>query len=153
MENTWSIIAETDLDSYWNAPQSVALKTGKLATPLTDAFPAVMTDVVNGMRTALSARGLISTLALSVPPEARIHACYLIIEALNTRIPTLKLGDDQKSAAGRARAWLADLTDLQKLVVVSAPDSGTRPNTFQPRGTKLVSARPREFTRRKMDGL
>lgn len=152
-ENTWSVIAETALDSYWNALQSVALKTGKLAVPLSNAFPQVMTDVVNMMRVALSARGSVSTLALSVPPEARIHACYLIVEALTTRIPTLDLSKEQKDAADRARLWLADLADPKKPVVVSAPDSGMALATFQPRGTKLVSARRQIFTRRDMDGL
>ena len=86
----WITISLTDLNDYLVGAQVNALNSSALASGQSDRFTRVMTDMVNRIRTKIEGcpRNFISATALTVPPELKWVACYLIIEAMQAACPT-----------------------------------------------------------------
>lgn len=147
----WVVIAAADLNDYLVAAQVSALRTAALASGQADPFTNVMHDRANYVRNRISTRIQISETAYAVPPELKSCTCYLIIEAMQVRIPALKLTEDQRRLVDRAYKDL-DLAGTDKLPV-SEPDDPTDPDIQPGEGIEQVSAPTRVVTRSKLDGL
>lgn len=148
---TWVTIAETDLDAHLAAIQVDAIKN-YLRTTQTDPFTDAMTAVVSRIRNNIAAKGkVLSGTALSVPPEAKDYACWLIIESLQVRISGLKIEEDQKNMIREAKEYIKLLGQGDH--AVSSPDDPIAPTVTIGLGATVVTSTPKNFTREKMDGL
>jgi hypothetical protein len=144
----WTTIALTDLNDYLVGAQVTALNSCALASGQTDRFTRVMTDMVNRIRTKIEGcpRNYLSATALTVPPELKWVACYLIIEAMQAGVPGLKLTDDQRNQITKANDQLTRIADCKE--VVSTPDDPLIPPDVQRGGqTQLVTSTRRVATR------
>src|SRR6185503_16886752 len=98
MAVAWIIPALTDLNNYLVGAQVSAVNTAALATGAgqTDRFTEARLSVCNRIRNKIeSCEGnRISATALAIPPSLKMCACLLIIQALQTSIPSLKLTED-----------------------------------------------------------
>ena len=74
-----------------------------------------ISDVVEAMRGKLRSNPFnsISATAGSLPPEAIVHACWLVVQALQSRLPaaTLELTKSQKDNITEAKDWLASRSE------------------------------------------
>ena len=144
----WLTISLSDLNDYLVGAQVNALNTTALASGQSDRFTRTMTDMVNRIRTKIEGcpRNLISATALTVPPELKWVACYLIIEAMQAGVPGLKLSDDQRNQITRANEQLTRIADCKE--VVSIPNDPLTPPDVQRGGqTRLVTSTDAVATR------
>jgi len=111
----WLTISLTDLNDYLVGAQVTALNSSALAPGQTDRFTKVMTDMVNRIRAKIEGcpRNHISATPLTVPPELKWAACYLIIEAMQAGVPGLKLTDDQRNQIVKAGEQLTRIADCK----------------------------------------
>lgn len=107
MEN-WKKVNKKKLKNYLTSVQlnSLARKPkGCLDDIILDIIAQVRTEVGSNPGVSLS---LDSSL---IPSELMVPTCHLIIEALQSRFPTLGLSDDQVRNANNARAFLKRIAD------------------------------------------
>ncbi|MDB6022613.1 MAG: hypothetical protein JWQ04_2470 [Pedosphaera sp.] len=149
----WITISLTDLNDYLVGAQVNALNSTALASGQAARFTKVMTDMVNRIRTKIEGcpRNHISATPLTVPPELKWVACYLIIETLQAGIPGLLLTADQRNQIAKANEQLTRIADGKE--VVSRPGDPLMPVDVQRGGQAqlLSSSRriaSRERTRR-----
>jgi hypothetical protein len=100
-------IAVADLNDYLVAAQMTALRTAALGSGQSDPFTNAMHDRCNYVRNRIAGRVQLSATAYAVPPELKTQTCYLVIEAMQTRLPVLRLTEDQRTAVRRAYDDLA----------------------------------------------
>jgi hypothetical protein len=150
---TWLTISLTELNDYLVGAQVAALNSSALASGQSARFTNIMTDMVNRIRVKIEScpRNHISATPLTVPPELKWVACYLIVEALQAAVPGLQLTDDQRNQIAKANAQLDRIADCKD--AVSVPDDPLVPADVQRGGqAQLLShSRPlasREQTRR-----
>ena len=144
----WITISLTDLNDYLVGAQVNALNSSALASGQTDRFSRVMTDMVNRIRAKIEGcpRNHISATPLTVPPELKWAACYLIIEAMQAGVPGLKLTDDQRNQITRANEQLTRIADCRE--VVSIPNDPLTPPDVQRSGqTRLITSTDAVATR------
>jgi hypothetical protein len=150
----WLAIQLTDLNDYLVAAQVSALNSSALATGQSDRFTQVMTDMVNRIRVKIEGcpRNHVSATPLTVPPELKWVACYLIIEAMQAAVPGLRLTDDQRAQIAKANEQLTRVADCRE--VVSLPPDPLNPVDVQRGGeTQLVSRTRRLSSRRETRNL
>src|ERR1700722_8202588 len=136
----WLTIQLSDLNNYLVGAQVTALNTAALATGQSDRFTTIMTDMVNRIRTKIEGcpRNHISATPLTIPPELKWVACYLIIEAMQAAVPGLQLTTDQRAQIASANEQLTRIADCKE--VVSTPDDPLTPADVQRGGAaQLVS--------------
>jgi hypothetical protein len=152
--SNWTTIALTDLNDYLVAAQVNALNTAALAPGQSDRFTRIMTDAVNRVRAKIEGcpRNRVSATPLTVPPELKWAACCLIIEAMQSAIPGLKLTDDQRAQIARAHEQLTRVADCKE-VVATPPDPLEPPDVQRGGATKLVSSSERLVSRNRTRGL
>ncbi len=150
--SNWITIAVTDLNDYLVAAQVSALRTAALAGGQADPFTNVMHDVVNEVRFKIQscASNALSLTAYSIPPELKKTACYLILEAMQNRIPGLKLTEDQKTQADRAVAQLNRIADCRDKIT-QPTDPITTDVTGS--GTPSITPKTKTFTREDQEGI
>ena len=85
------------------------------------------------------------------PPEMKQDVCMLIIEAMQTRIPSLKLDEDQKKIVQRAVDRLNAIAKREESV--SMPTDPGPVNTQTSSRVQLVSTSERKLTLTRMSGL
>jgi hypothetical protein len=150
----WITLQATDLNDYLVGAQATAMRTAALAPGQADTFTAVMTDVVNRVRSEIRSniRNLVSQTPLSIPPDLKSPTMALLVEAISLRIPQLKLSDDQKKAADNARSYLVRVARGE--VVITMPPDPMVPDD-QERGAPItvIHADRRRYTHRQMRGL
>jgi hypothetical protein len=152
MSNTWVTIAVEDLDGYLMAIQLDAIRTGGMREGQVDPFSIVMPDVVNTVRAIIVKRGKpVSATANTIPVEAKTHTIWLIIDALQTRIPGLIVTNEQKRHVDEAHEFLAAIGEAD--TAVSAPDDPVQPNVNIGGGVSVVRAGGKRFTRDTLDGF
>jgi hypothetical protein len=149
--SAWNVITASDLNDYLVAAQASAVRTAALAAGQSDPFANVMHDRCNYIRNRISRSVQISNTAYAVPPELKTCACWLIIEALQTRLPSLRLTDDQKTSIARAYKDL-DIAATDAFPV-SVPDDPVSPSVNPGTSFEQVSTPTRTATRAKLDGL
>jgi hypothetical protein len=148
----WITIAVTDLNDYLVAAQLAALRTAALASGQSDPFTNVMHDRADYVRNRISGRVQLSATAYAVPPELKSQTCLLIIEAMQGRIPSLKLSDDQKTQIARAYKDL-DIAGTEDLPISTATDSETAAVQQGKSGMTVVRKPSSTLTRDDMAGL
>ena len=151
--STWAAIAVTDLDGYLMSVQLDAIRTGGMRMGQADPFSIVMPDVCNTVRNVIANRGKpISATANAVPNEARTATIWLIIDALQTRIPGLIVTADQKRHVDNANQLLKDMAEPG--FAVSVPQDPMQPNVNIGAGIEVVRSSCRQgVSLRSMDGL
>jgi hypothetical protein len=134
----WTTIQLSDLNNYLAGAQVTALNTAALASGQTDRFTNLMTDMVNRIRARIEScpRNHLSATPLTVPPELKWVACYLILEAMQTATPGLKLTDDQRAQIASAAQQLDRVANGQD--VVSTPPDPLIPADVQRGGQSQV---------------
>jgi len=144
----WLTIAITDLNDYLVGAQVTALNTTALASGQSDRFTRTMTDMVNRIRTKIEGcpRNHISATPLTVPPELKWVACYLIIEAMQAGVPGLRLTEDQRAQIQRANDQLTRIADCKE--VVSLPPDPLNPVDVQRGGQSQLVTRSRRIASR-----
>ncbi len=150
----WLTIQLSDLNDYLVGAQVTALNSSALAAGQSDRFTKIMTDMVNRIRTKVEGcpRNHISATPLTVPPELKWVACYLIIEAMQAAVPGLKLTDDQRNQITKANEQLTRIADCKE--VVSLPTDPLTPVDVQRGGqTQLVTHSRRIAARNKIRDL
>lgn len=153
MTTDWITLSEEDLNDYLVGAKMNALRTAALATGQSDPFEAIMPDIAQRIRLKIAscARNRLSATQHSIPPELKWVAAYLIIEAMQGRIPSLRLSDDQKAQIAEARKQLDRIADCKD--VVSDPSDPESSVAQQSGGIALVSSTTRTSTRESMNGL
>ncbi len=150
----WITIVVTDLNDYLVGAQVSALRTAALAAGQADPFTAIMPDIVNRIRLKIESckTNRVSATALTIPPELKWIACYLIIEAMQVRLPALKLTEDQKNQVKAAKDELNLIAKCDS--VVSEPTDPLEPGDAQVGGAiEIASKTTRQFTRDKLSGF
>jgi hypothetical protein len=141
----WLTISLSDLNDYLVGAQVNALNSTALAGGQSDRFTHTMTDMVNRIRTKIGGcpRNHISATPLTVPPELKWVACYLIIEAMQAGIPGLRISDDQRTQIQRANDQLMRIADCRE--VVSLPNDPLNPVDVQRGGQSQLVSRSRRI--------
>lgn len=154
MAVAWIIPALTDLNSYLVGAQVTAVNTAALAAAQSDRFTEVRLSVCNRIRNKIEScrNNRISATALAIPPSLKMAACLLIIQGLQTSIPSLKLTEDQVRLIETIER---DLTAIQKceLTVEEATDPLDPQNAQTGGSIEIASSTTRTATRAKLDGL
>ena len=151
---TWLTISLADLNNYLVGAQVAVLNSSALAAGQSDRFTKIMTDMVNRIRVKIEGcpRNHISATPLTVPPELKWVACYLIIEAMQAAVPGLKLTDDQRNQITKANEQLTRIADCKE--VVSLPSDPLTPVDVQRGGqAQLVTHARRTASRRQTRNL
>ena len=150
----WIIIAVADLDDYLVAAQMAALRNAALGGAQTDPFSRVMPDIIGRMRMKIASceHNQLSATPNSIPPELKWAACYLIIEAMQTRLPGLKITEEQRTQIEDAKRQLDRIADCKD--EVTAPNDPLDPSGIQRGGNiELVTKTPRTATNDSLNGL
>lgn len=149
----WIVIVVADLNDYLVGAQVEALRTAALAAGQADPFTKVMPDIAARMRLKIEscARNRLSATANAIPPETKWIAAYLILEAMQVRLPGLRLTEDQRNQIAEAKKQLDRIADCKD--VVSEPLDPEESGAQQAGGITVVSSTTRTATREKMDGL
>jgi hypothetical protein len=150
----WITIQLSDLNDYLVGAQVNALNSTALASGQSDRFTKIMTDMVNRLRAKIEGcpRNHISATPLTVPPELKWVACYLIIEAMQAGVPGLKLTDDQRNQIAKANDQLTRIADCKE--VVSIPNDPLNPVDVQRGGqVQMVTHSRRIASRRQTRNL
>ena len=130
------------------ALQTAALSGGS------DPFLTIMPDVVARIRSAIATcdRNRLSETENSVPPELKWVACILIIELMQTRLPSMTLSDSQKKTAEDAKKALDGVSKCD--LAVSIPTDPGGETLYQSGGSlELVSYSTRKCSRANLAGL
>lgn len=150
--SAWITIAVSDLNDYMVAAQVSALRTAALGSGQTDPFSRVMADIVERIRFKIQSCGAnqLSATPQTIPPELKWAACYLILEAMQTRIPALKLTEDQKTQVDRAVTQLDRIADCKDKV--TQPDD---PVTVAQTGSNspAIGSKCLKFQRSQQEGI
>jgi hypothetical protein len=146
---SWITLSLADLNNYLVGAQVTALNSSALAAGQSDRFTSIMTDMVNRIRVKIEGcpRNYISATPLTIPPELKWCACYLIIEAMQAAVPGLKLTDDQRNQIAKANEQLTRIADCKE--VVSVPPDPLVPPDVQRGGQTQLLTRSRRFTTRR----
>lgn len=154
MATNWILIAVTDLNDYMVGAQVNALRTAALAAGQADPFTNVMRDIASRIRLKIEScrTNQVSATVYTIPPECKWIACYLILEIMQTRLPGLKMTDEQKDTLKSAKKELDLIASCDS--VVTAPTDPLIPADAQTGGSiELANTTTRQFTRDKLSGL
>jgi hypothetical protein len=150
---TWIVIAAADLNDYSVGAKVNALRTAALSSGQTDPFLRVMPDVVATVRNLIASHSAnqLSSTPNAVPPEAKMHVCWLIIEALQVRLTGLALKEDERKIIDRAWQYFRDVS--KGIISVSTPADAMAAEVQAPGAISVVSAPDRVFSRSTLSGL
>lgn len=149
----WITITSSDLNDYLVGAQVNALKTAALASGQTDPFPRVMADIVERARREIQAcpTNKLSATASTIPPELKSQACYLIIEAMQARLPGLKLTEEQRTLISDAKDYLKRIAKCE--IPITEPPDPLADQVQRQGDIELVTKPTRKATRDKLAGL
>lgn len=153
MAVTWITIAVADLNNYLVAAQVSAVNTAALGSGQTDRFTEVQLSVISRIRNKIEScrTNRISETALTIPPSLKACACLLIIEGLQSSIPSLKLSPDQ---VRQIEKYEDDLTAIAKCeLTVEDPTDPLDPRNSTTSSSPSFGARTRNFERDDQDGI
>jgi hypothetical protein len=156
METIWLGVAEADMQRVCMNPKLDALRTAALADGQVDPMVGAIADAVAEVRASVETcqRNLASTDTTTVPPGLRAAACWIALEYLQQRLPTLAFTQDQRNSIDGARKMLERVADC-KLAVAKPSDPLSPPDVQRGGGASVVEADPcvRTTTREQMSGL
>ena len=145
----WVVIAVTDLNDYLVGAQVTALRSAALASGQADPFTAVMRDRASYVRNRISKRINISATNYAVPPELKTATAWLILEAMQNRLPLMLSEDKRMIERAYKDLDIAGTDDLP----ISTPADPMTPSVQASGGVRVVSKRTREATGSSMKGL
>ena len=153
MTATWITIIVTDLEDYVVAAQLNALRNAALGDSQEDPFAEIMPAVTSRIRAEIQGcvSNKVSSVANSVPPSLKAEACYLILERMQTRIPSLRLTDDQKELIKDARSYLKRISECK--IPIEQPDDIQPSNVQQSAGVELAETPTILTNNNKQQGL
>lgn len=107
--NTWTSITAEAVSNYLSPIQLTALRQNL------DPLNQIIADTIAHVRCEIQTNPInpVSLDPTLVPREVKGATCHLIIEALQSRIPTLKLSEDQIRNANNARAYLKRMANSE----------------------------------------
>jgi hypothetical protein len=154
MSTPWIVLIESDLDTYLVGAQRTALTSAALAAGQVDPFNDVMLAVSARIRASIQGcqANRVSITANSIPPSFKDFACYLILQDLAARLPSLKFTDQQALLANEARRYLRDVRDCKEKVELP-PDPLSPPSIQVNSAVVVVTSSPVLTTRAQTDGL
>ncbi len=144
---SWIKITVEDLYDYLVSTQVDILRKRILASGQDDPLSDIICDITSRIRAEISGntRNILSADKTEIPPDLKSAACYLILECAQSRIPALKLTDDQIRLTNDAREYLKRIA--QGEVPVSIPDYAEYGNGFNPnKGVSVITYRTRTAT-------
>lgn len=106
--SAWITITAEDLNDYQVGAQVEALRTAALADNQADPFDNIAADVITRMRAEIQGHpsNRVSATAGTIPPDLKWVGCWLILEAMQTRLPGLELTEEQKRMIDDAHDYL-----------------------------------------------
>lgn len=141
---TWIYLKPEDLDTYLNEFQlsRLQLTSGTVDRSKT-LLATLIEDITARIRLELSGKESGCSLdsnPMHIPRELKSAASYLILEALQTRVPGLALTADQLRQCNEARMVLSRISrgELQ----VEGPENGTQPLRAPSRIERVRSRAP-----------
>ncbi len=154
MATVWVTIAVTDLDHYLVAAQVAALKTAAMASGQSAVFSEVMPRVVARIRSQIQAcpSYRVSATASSVPPSLKDYACFLILEEMSLRLPSLRFTEQQAKMADTARSYMRDVAKCDARIE-EPTDPLEPPDVQSSSAVEVVSSSTRVATRDTLSGL
>ncbi|MDR2735758.1 MAG: hypothetical protein LBB20_02895 [Puniceicoccales bacterium] len=146
----WIKIIPEDLYDYLVAQQVDALRKQALAKHQIDPIMEIIKDVSSRIRSEIKSnrQNVLSATAGAIPLELKSAACSLILEIAQTRIPGLKLSEDQIRLADQARESLRRVAKGE--VAISVPDEA---KDYQPVGVEVVTHRENTVTGETLGGF
>jgi hypothetical protein len=142
------------LNDYQVAKIVVTLRTKALAAGQADPFTIVMPDIVARIRAEVRgcASNTVSANANTIPPDLKSHAIYLIIEAMQSRLPGLFLSADMKRLIADAKDYLKRVSKCE--VPIGAPSEPETTSEIQSAaGTPRITKPTRRFDPYQSDGI
>lgn len=120
---TWTTLQISDLNDYLAANQVQALQTIALANDQGNPINEIIDDITARIRAEISGNhnNILSTNKTEIPYELKSCACYLILEAAQTRLTGLQLSNDQIRMANESREYLKRIA--QGEIPISLPDN------------------------------
>lgn len=152
----WITVNTSDLYDYLIATQVDILRRQSLASGQNDPLIDIITDITARIRAEISGnkKNVLSSDRTKIPQDLKSYACYLILEAAQTRIPGLKLTADQIRLAQSARDYLRRIAMGE--VPIAFPDDVAVVNEYMQVGQgniDVVSNRIRIATDRSLMGF
>jgi hypothetical protein len=157
MSTNWIVLSSVDVASYMSASQVKLTTESNKTEDQTDVdiMISVIRDRSNYVRGRVSGRVTLSDTAFSVPPELKSITCWLIVEALTGRIPTLLLNEDQRAMIRRAYddLLLAGTADFAITTPTDPTDTTTSFGVTSPSFYTEPTTGTRYFTRIQQEGV
>lgn len=151
--NDWITILKEDIEDFL-LPSQLAMLTSRM----TQAEPTLLTTMIGDMVGRVRADiGATRTNQLSeeqdrIPAELRPQVCYLVIEALQSRIPCFQLSADQVRNAQNARARMEQIARGE--IPVSRPQKiGQNPFHGNEISMTCLQAREKRMSGNRLAGL
>lgn len=151
----WIQITIEDLEDYLLAAQIAAIRTAALSDGQDDPVEQAIIDVTQEIRTYVANcdGNDLSANTAAIPPVLKRHACYLVLEAAQMRIPALELTDNQVRMANNARSLLTKVSEC-KFDVETPDDPVSSSGEVQSQGgATIVKSRNPKATPEAMDQL
>lgn len=148
----WITITAESLRAYLVAEQLTALQAEALAPGQAAPFTEIMPDVVRKIRAFIASNldNQLDSGELTIPPELKLDASYLIIAGMLGRLG-IAMTKDQADAHEAARSMLIALRE--KKLLVSKPTNPITPAVQGGTGVALVSSAPRQATANSLRNL
>jgi hypothetical protein len=152
--SSWSILTSADIYSGLVAAQIDTLRNRALAPGQPDPLPTLIADVTARVRAEVRTcrRNRLEVDPALLPPELKLAASHLVLEALQARLPNLVLTADQVRLAEQARLLLERVANGE--IAISKPEQPEGPvEATVWHGLEVVRRRPRTATGRDLAGL
>jgi hypothetical protein len=151
---SWSPLTSADVLACLAAAQADALRQRALSPGQGDPLAAIIADVTARVRAEVrgNRRNRVERDETLLPPELKLAAVYLALEALQARLPNLALSPDQVRLMGEARMLLARVARGEVPITVPAqPESEL--DASSPFGVEVVGHGRRRVSGRNLEGF
>jgi hypothetical protein len=149
---SWIPLTSADIYAGLIAAQVDTLRARPPGQP--DPLPALLADIIAHVRAEVRSgrRNQLDRDDTLIPPELKLAACHLAIEALQARLPNLGLTPDQIRLSIQARDLLQRVADGQLAVARPGnPESAAEATVWH--GLEVLHRRPPAATGRRLAGL
>jgi hypothetical protein len=151
----WITISTETVYDYLAAPQVEVLRRSVLANQQEDPLRSIIHDICEQMRAEISGNphNRLDSTPYTIPPHLKATACWLIIEAAQTRIPGLKATEDQIRLAEQSQQRLQRIA--QGELPIGNPNSVDTSGTYRRPGATLqvIHARDAQATGQTLSGF
>ncbi len=145
----WVKISTEDIGTYLHVSQKEYLEGKGIPSPLL----ALTKDVIAWLRAEIRSGGQTVSVRKEMIPEClRSAACWLVIEGLHARFPSMRMTPEQKALSQVARDLVARVAN-GKLHIESPPDPMDPEEQVSEKGFEDVSKRFRDATAKRLRGL